>query len=667
MARLFPELSQGSSGDPENVGRLFEAVARCLAVIAAKQPLVLVLEDLHWADEMSLRLLSFVGRRVPGAFLVLGSAREEDLSVNGGLRAVLDEIEGEGRLRRVALAPLAKADTLELVGALMSSPRAAAALPAVAERVWTLSEGNPFVVFEAVRSLESGGADVAAAELALPDKVRAVIEARLQRLGASSRELLALAALVGRDFDFALLSRASGLEELQAAACIEEMVRHRVVKGVGERFLFVHDRVREVADRAVASVRRPGIHRAVAQALEELHAARRHEVYDRLARHWALARDAAKAIAYLRLAAEQNAKRYALPEAFASLEEAERLVEQLPEAARPRALVEIAVQQAAVIMYSGRVPEIPGRLLPWRDSLEALNDPGLAARFHFSLGFADVILGDRDGASAHLHRAIAESERARDLATAGGARAVLSFEYVWASRFREGAEMARASVRALEATGERHWLGKAWFYGSVHYAVLGDFARALEAQERAEAIARETDDQRLLAFAAWALGFIHALRRKPRAALAACRRAVALAPDACGAANAHGFLGYAHLVAGQAEQAIAALEQGARESAHFGFKAQQGWFLAWAGEAHLLRGDAVRAAECAEEGLALTRQTRFPLGMGCAQRALGRVALARGAVSEARSHLEPAVQTFAEVGAAVDLATTRRQLAALAE
>jgi tetratricopeptide (TPR) repeat protein len=208
-------------------------------------------------------------------------------------------------------------------------------------------------------------------------------------------------------------------------------------------------------------------------------------------------------------------------------------------------------------------------------------------------------------------------------------------------------------------------LGKAWFYGSVHCAVLGDLEHALRAQARAEAIARETDDRRLLTFATWALGFIQALRGKRRAALAACRRAVSLAPDACGAANAHGFLGYAHLVAGQAEAAVAALELGARESAHFGFKAQQGWFLAWAAEAYLLRGDVRRAGERAEEGLALAQATRFTLGIGCAQRALGGVSLAQGALAQARRHLENAAETFAGIGATAEMAKARRQLAGL--
>ena len=666
LARLFPELSEGGRGEPENVGRLFEAVARCLVLAAARQPVVVVLEDLHWADEMTLRLLSYVGRRVPGAFLVLGSARAEDLSTDSTLHMILDEVERDGRLQRVTLAPLARADTLALVGALLSSAQQDAAFAATAERIWTLSEGNPFVVVEAIRSLGAVGGRSPGAALALPARVREVVEARLARLSAASRNLLGLAALIGRDFDFALLSRACGLDLPRTAACIEELVRHQVLRGAGERLLFVHDRVREVAEAAVTSVRRPAIHRAVAQALEVLHTGRLHEVYDRLATHWARAREEEKAVAYLGLAAGQDATRYALPEALGRLEEAAHLAAGLPPGLRQRSLVEIAVQQATVLHYAGRVPEIPERLKPYEASLTALDDPGLAGRFHFALGFAGVILGDRDGASAHLQAAIRDGEQAGDGVTAGSARAVLSFEYVWASRFREGADLAGAAARALAATGERHWLGKACFYGSVHCAVLGDFASAMRAQARAEAIARETSDQRLLTFATWALGFIQALRGKRRAALVACRRAVALAPDACGAANAYGFLGYAHLVAGQAAEAVSALERGARESAHFGFKAQQGWFLAWAGEAHLLRRDPRLAAARAEEALALTRATGFRLGVGCAERALARVALARRARSEARRRLEAAAETFAAVGAAVDLATTRGLLATAA-
>jgi predicted ATPase len=102
----------------------------------------------------------------------------------------------------------------------------------------------------------------------LPERVREVIAGRLERLSPNGRELASVGAVIGRDFEFTLLSRASGLEEAAAAAAVEELVRHRVLEGTGERFDFTHDRLREVTYTQLLVPRRRVLHRQVARALE---------------------------------------------------------------------------------------------------------------------------------------------------------------------------------------------------------------------------------------------------------------------------------------------------------------------------------------------------------------------------------------------------------------
>jgi DNA-binding SARP family transcriptional activator/tetratricopeptide (TPR) repeat protein len=664
LARLFPELGEAASGNPDDVRKLFGAVAELLALAAARQRVVVLLEDLHWADDVSLRFLAFVGERPRRRLLLLASAREEEILDGSIVRSVLDELRYKGCLLRLDLTPLSRSETAGLVRILTSSARIPAAFERIVERVWSLSEGNPFVIVEALTSL---GRVVLESHLPvpLPGRVHELVEARLARLGAESRALLGVAALVGREFDFALVQRASGLDERQTAACLEELVRRRVLRSIGEQLLFVHERVRDVAIAGVTDVRRPGIHRSVAQALESLHADRLHEVYVNLAYHYARGNEPEKAITYLRLTAEQSFGRYALSEALAVLEEAGQLSAELPAEQGRRRAIEIASQQALVLTHMGRVPDIVGRLTPYEKIVDDLEDPALTGSFHLALGFAYVILGDGKRAYVNLLKAVGQADRAGDLKTAGSARAVLSFWCFWAGRLREGTELAWEAVRILERTGERHWLGRAWFYGSVLCAVRGDLAAARRAQAKAQTIARRTNDQGLLAFTMWGLGLIEAFAGNARSAVTACRRAVALAPDACGAGDAHGFLGYALLTAGEVKEAATLLEQGARESAQTGFKAQEGWFLAWAAEAHVLARDVARGARCADQGLRLTREHGFSLGMGCAQRALGRVAAAAGRLVEAEQHFQDAVGTFASIEAQLELATTRSQLETL--
>src|SRR5262249_29461520 len=173
----------------------------------------------------------------------------------------LDEIERDRRLARVSLGALSREDTAALARMLVS-PSAAARLEVP---VWTASLGNPFMVVETLRAL-GGGEPGDAPSLPLSDRVRDLVTHRLERLGERARRLLAVAAVVGRPFEFALLHRASDLDESDAAEGVEEMVRHRVLHGAGEGLEFTHDRIREVVYRELLPARRVLLHRRGARA-----------------------------------------------------------------------------------------------------------------------------------------------------------------------------------------------------------------------------------------------------------------------------------------------------------------------------------------------------------------------------------------------------------------
>ena len=252
-------------------GRLFEAVAALLEQLAAARPLLVVLEDLHWADEMTVRLLAFVGRRVAHTrVLIAVTARAEETDESPALAAALDELAGDGRVTTLALAPLARADTDALVRALARSGSDAQGLARLADAVWVISEGNPFVVVESVQAADEGA--TLGEGLPLPERVRGIITRRIERLSERARTLATVAATVGRESEFVLLARAAGLADEDAAAALEELVRRRVLHGLGERFDFTHDRIRAVVYGGLLPPRRALWHRRVAEALEVVHA-----------------------------------------------------------------------------------------------------------------------------------------------------------------------------------------------------------------------------------------------------------------------------------------------------------------------------------------------------------------------------------------------------------
>src|SRR5262249_53145793 len=138
-----------------------------------------------------------------------------------------------------------------------------------ASRIWTMSRGNPLVVVEAMHALTSGTALGTGQFPPVPDRIRGLIASRLERLSPLALDLANVAAVIGRQFDFSVLQRASRLDAADAAMGIEELVRRHVIHGVGDRFDFTHERIREVAYEALLPPRRVVIHRAVATALED--------------------------------------------------------------------------------------------------------------------------------------------------------------------------------------------------------------------------------------------------------------------------------------------------------------------------------------------------------------------------------------------------------------
>src|SRR6267378_3288458 len=242
LARLLPEAGGAATpvGGAPDVGRVFESVAHVIGHLGGRGPLLVILEDLHWADELSARLVAFTGRRLRGwPVLLLTTAREDELADAPVLCQALDDLARAGHLATLALRPLSRDDTLSLVRTLARSGDDAA-LGDLGEQAWSASEGNPFVAVETVRAHAEGALVAHGRGVALPERVREIVGRRLERLSERGQSLAAVAAVIGREFEWGLLERAAGIEEEETAAGVEELVRRGVLHGRGERFDFTH-------------------------------------------------------------------------------------------------------------------------------------------------------------------------------------------------------------------------------------------------------------------------------------------------------------------------------------------------------------------------------------------------------------------------------------------
>lgn len=672
LARLFPELARQATPPPitgESHLRLFESIDQVLADLAQTQPLLVVLEDLQWADDMTLRLLAFVGRRLVGrAILLVGTARDEELTEVRALQQVLAELTALPHVEDVTLSELSASSTATLVRALARAGSDDGRLGDVIDRVWALSEGNPLVIVETMRALQQGPLPEAAG-VELPQRIRAMITSRLDRLSPRARELARTAAAFTRDFEFSVLQRAADLGRRETAEGIEELVRRRILETVGERLDFTHARIRQAVYQALLEPRRQTLHAAIAEALERVYAGRLDEMYERLAYHWARAGEASGALTYLVRLADKAARAYALEDAVRLLKDARAHGERLTGDDRVRRRLDVAYRLAHVLSLLGRGAEVLDLLVEHEPLVAGLGESAFSGPYHFWVAHTHANLGHSESAMLHGRRALEEAARCGDEVTMGQASHALAREMYMLGKPLEGITHGRQAVALLERGDEPWWLGQALSMLAWNLVHIGDFAPALDAIERMRTIGEALGERRLQSHAAWMAGRTYTLMDELELAIAACRRAVELAADPVARANALGMLGTAYRDLDEAPQAIAVLEDALAQlhelSGAGGYRYGQldGFLTAVLSEAYLMKGETARARALGSKALAVCTAGRWPVAVGYALRARARLLVAEGEAGEAETSMRQAVETFVAADARCQAGRSRLALA----
>ena len=673
LARVFPELSGDGAPPPITAAghlRLFESLDAMVAELARTQPLVVVLEDVQWADEMSLRLLAFVGRRlVSRPVLLAATARDEDLADTPPLARTLDELAPLPHVEHLRLGPLSRSATTSLVRALARSGSTATRLASTTDRVWAVSEGNPFVVVETMRALRDQRDGAGTVEL--PQRVREVIVARLARLGPRAQELARLASVFGGEFEFPVLQHAAGLSRRETAAALEELVRRRIVHAVGERFDFTHARLRQAVYEGLLGPRRQALHGAVGEAVEAVYAGRLDEVYDRLADHFSRAEEPGRAATYLVQLADKTARSYALDDAVRILHEALAATDRMPRGDAGRARLGVLFRLAHVLPMLGRTAEARTLLLEHEALVDRLQDAPLSGRYHFWLAYTYGNLGD-PRAHRHAQRALEEAARAGDELTMGKASYALARESYMLGRPREGIAQGRQAVALLERSDEPWWLAQALGVLGIHLLHIGDFLPALASIDRMRELGEAMGDARLQTEAAWCAGRVYTVMGNGEAAIAACRRAVSLAPDPVARAIAAGWLGAAHVEAGDVAAGHAAARgrrrppEAAQQHRRVSLRAGRRGAAGAAGRGRAAAGCRPRRARSlAEDAHAVARAGGWGVAVGYAERALGRALAAAGRIDEAEAAVDRSIRAFAAIEARAQQARSHLAVAEL--
>ncbi|MFQ6028719.1 MAG: AAA family ATPase, partial [Dehalococcoidia bacterium] len=445
--------------------RLFDSITTFLKSAAHTQPLMLVLDDLHWADKPSLLLLQFLARQLrDSCLLVVGCYRDVDLSRQHPLAEALGELSRDRLFERVLLRGLSR----EEVGSFIEVSSSIAPPPGLVEVVHRQTEGNPLFVTEIVRLLAQeeeltpeGACQQELQGLRIPEGVREVIGRRLNRLSQGCNRTLSIASVIGREFTLGQLGLLiDDLSEDQLLEVLEEALATRVIEELPQtvgRYQFSHRLVQETLAEELSLTRRVRLHARIAEVLEGLYGADAEAHAAELAYHFVQAETvtgSAKLVRYSLLAGEQALTAFAYEEAL----------DHFQRALTSKEAQEVDAETAALLSGLARAQSATGGRA---QVLQALDN--LSQSFEYYVGVGDV-----------------------DRAVAVAAVPVLGSIGVYTGQ----SDLVSRALALVPP--DSHQAGRLFStYGLTRYKETGDYEGAQDAFHRALAIAQREQDAAL--------------------------------------------------------------------------------------------------------------------------------------------------------------------------
>ncbi len=536
VTKLLPELVQllpGIQPNPplapaEEKSRLFESLYHVLRKIAAEAPLVLALEDIHWADPASLEFLHFLARRVRhDHWLILATYRPEELVHSDGLVELRQELSRERLVQELFLKPLGLAETGELLSEVLGL--SVPVSDAVLARIFQHGEGNPFFSEEVLREIVEA-ADTPVVQLdpavlsqvIIPATIRETILVRLNHLTPEARGMLAVAAVLGTTFDLETLQEVSGLAGEAFTRPFMNLMSLQMVRTdrVPLRYGFRHHLIREVVVQNLAPDLQRTLHQRVGELLERRPSSTAPQA---LAYHFRQAGDRERTLRYALAAASDAAAMYAYAEAARYFALALDALPTFPTATRlalvenlgdalchagqlDRALAAFTTmlqcaetlglrrEMARAYRKAGQVEneQAAGSGFPtWEKGLEILaeiDDPAEEAMIRYKACCVATTTGQYQRGIVEGRAAVAAATRAANTGVLGRAHTTLAFNL---SAQGQRDEARACAQKALALTQEAHDLeGELLALNNVGCFAMedADFGRARTALERASVL-----------------------------------------------------------------------------------------------------------------------------------------------------------------------------------
>jgi tetratricopeptide (TPR) repeat protein len=466
IGQRLPAMPTPPTLEPEQARfRLFDSITTFLQNAALRRPLLLILDDLQWADEPSLRLLQFLAQEMTDAhLLVVGTYRDVALGRGHPLARTLAEVGQQDLAHQIRLEGLSTQDVdryIELSSG-VSPPEN------LVQRIWSKTEGNPFFVSETIRLLITEGVLENAAEaladlqINIPPRVRDVVRRRLEQLSDHCNKTLTMAAVYGREFSLEVIEALSDTNAERVLDDLEEATDARIIAeakwgpGCASGYLFTHDLVREAVYDQVKTVRRKRMHGHIASVLERFYRGDEIERHlAELARHFVAAEragDPDKAIDYSVRAGRRSLEQLAYEEAARHFAAAVKVLESNDAPPDPSRLCELLLNLGEAQKRAGQFAAIETfqRTFEVARSIAASDQMALAAISFEWLTWSiskpevnSVLLCKESLLALPADRADRQALRAKLLAAQARALQGLGFAHEADGLAREAVELAR--------------------------------------------------------------------------------------------------------------------------------------------------------------------------------------------------------------------------------
>jgi DNA-binding CsgD family transcriptional regulator len=515
LARLLPDLggsspratvrTDASLSAPAEQARLFEVVFSVLRRLADERPLVLVLEDLHWADSSTRDLLRFLVRNAGDArFLFVGTYRSDELHRRHPLRPLVSELARLENVDDIELPAFGEAEVAEQLAGIIGEP----APPELVAAVLARSAGNPFFAEELVAAGEVG--------LALPRSLRDMLVDRVRQLAPDAQQLLRIASVAGARVDHDLLAQVIDLSEAATTEGLREAIEHHLLiptsPDEAPGYAFRHALLQEAVYGELLPSERTRLHAAFAHAIEghpDLRLADPSGSAAQLAHHWLMAHELERALPAALAAARAAAAGFAFPEAQALLE---RVLELWPRVAADA--LPIGIDRTLILEEAAEASAQAGDPRRSIDFVRAAlaetsvtAAPMRAGVLHHRLAWYLNEAGDWQSGAAAMERAVQlipidppTPERARVLSD-------LAHSLMVQSRYGDSLALAEAALAIARAVGARVAEVRALNAIGLDLACRSDFERGIPVLRDAYELAVELGDAQAVFLTAVGLGW----------------------------------------------------------------------------------------------------------------------------------------------------------------